>query len=43
AVGDLATPVGALVIFVLLPVFYGITSHGLTVLPRRLRWVLPRD
>jgi uncharacterized membrane protein len=42
AVGDLATPVGALVIFVLLPVFYGITSHGLTVLPRRLRWVLPR-
>jgi hypothetical protein len=32
----------ALAIFLALPVFYGITSHGLTVLPRWLRWVLPR-
>jgi uncharacterized membrane protein len=32
----------ALAIFLALPVFYGITSHGLTGLPRWLRWVLPR-
>jgi hypothetical protein len=25
-----------------LPVFYGVTSHGLTVMPRRLRWMLPQ-
>jgi hypothetical protein len=41
AVGDLATPVGALVVFILLPAFYGITSHGLTALPGPLRRLLP--
>jgi uncharacterized membrane protein len=41
AIGDLATPVGALVIFILLPAFYGVTSHGLTVLPGPLRRLLP--
>jgi uncharacterized membrane protein len=41
AVGELATPVGALVIFILLPVFYGVTSHGLTMLPGPFRRLLP--
>jgi uncharacterized membrane protein len=40
-VGDLATPIGALVIFLLLPVFYGVTSHGLAALPGPFRRLLP--
>jgi uncharacterized membrane protein len=41
AVGALATPLGALIIFIALPVFYGVTSHGLAVLPGPLRWISP--
>jgi uncharacterized membrane protein len=41
AVGDLATPLGALVVFILLPVFYGITSHGLSALPGPLQRLIP--
>jgi hypothetical protein len=42
AAGVLLTPAVALVIFLLLPVFYGVTSHGLTALPGRLQWLLPQ-
>jgi uncharacterized membrane protein len=40
--GILGTPPFALVIFLALPAFYGATSHGLTGLPKPLRWILPR-
>jgi uncharacterized membrane protein len=32
----------ALGVLLALPVFYGLTSHGLAVLPKPLQWVLPR-
>jgi uncharacterized membrane protein len=40
-VGTVSTPT-AMAIFLLLPVFYGLTSHGLTVLPAPLGRLLPR-
>jgi hypothetical protein len=42
AVAGIASAPGAMALFLLLPVFYGVTSHGLTVLPGPLRWILPR-
>jgi uncharacterized membrane protein len=41
AAGVASVPV-AMAVFLVLPVFYGVTSHGLTVLPRALQWILPR-
>jgi uncharacterized membrane protein len=42
AVAGVVSATGAMALFLLLPVFYGVTSHGLTVLPGPLRWILPR-
>jgi uncharacterized membrane protein len=40
ALGALVAPVIALVVFPLLPLFYGVTSHGLHELPEPLRQLL---